>query len=139
MWNDDVYRSYDTGWCEAVKIDKDIEIEYWTTAANGGENTPRFYIERGHKIYNFVGYYSYYVPGLRHKYGVTPERITAEWTPFVFDREHPENDPKEGVGGFGACLWCDIPSAWGEGEILENLIPLLREYGQKSRKQPLEM
>ena len=138
MWNDDVYRFFDTGWSEVAKIDKNIEIQYWSTAANGGINTPNYYIDRGHGIYNFVGYYSYYVPGLRHKYGITPDKITAEWNPYVFDREHPENDPSFGDGrvkGFGACLWCDIPTAHTEDEILADLIPYFAAYAKKCEKR----
>ena len=137
MWNDDVYRSFDTGWHGSAKIDKNIEIQYWTSSANNGKNTPRFYIEQGHKVYNFVGYYSYYVPGLFHRYNPTPDLIRTEWTPFVFDRERPENNlsrGESGLGGFGVCLWCDIPTAESEDEILSSLTQLFKAYGEKSRK-----
>ena len=128
MWNDDVYRSFDTGWKGIAAFDPDIEIQYWSTRANGGKNPPAFYMEKGHSIYNFIFQYTYYVLGFGSYKGATPEMIESEWNAYVFDPQRPENNPtapNEKVKGGGYCLWSDTPAAETEEEILENLKPYL--------------
>ena len=128
MWNDDVYRSFDTGWKGIAAFDPDIEIQYWSTRANGGKNPPAFYMEKGHSIYNFIFQYTYYVLGFGSYKCATPEMIESEWNAYVFDPQRPENNPtapNEKVKGGGYCLWSDTPAAETEEEILENLKPYL--------------
>ena len=124
MWNDDVYRFHDTGWHEAAKLDKSIDIQYWSDL---NKNTAEFYVERGHRVYNFARRYTYYTmhpsqaPSL-----VTPEIITDEWSPYVFGTSTKENvitPPNEMVKGAGFCLWTDTPAAQTEDELIENIKP----------------
>ncbi len=134
MWNDDVYRSYDTGWTGAVQLDRDIDIQYWTPAANNGLNTARVYLDRGHNIYNFARYYSYYTLGIGVSAGLTPEKIEEEWNAYVFDQNVSENNPEapdSRIKGGGFCLWSDNPSAEEEDEILEHIRPYFIAHGKK--------
>ena len=132
MWNDDAYRSFDTEWCGAAELDKSIEIQYWSPLANGGANTAQFYIDRGHNVYNFNSWYSYYVIGKGAH--VTPEAIEKEWTPLVFDHIVPENNPtslNEKIKGAGYCLWSDAPKVESEDEVIEIIRPYFNAYGKK--------
>ena len=125
MWNDDAYRYADTGWREAVKLDESIDIQYWTHITNDSKNTARFYIEKGHSVYNFAAPYTYYTlyPD-RAPTKKTPEEIEREWSPYVFDDVNPDNvveAPSDKVKGAGICLWTDTPDAMTEDELLENM------------------
>ncbi len=134
MWNDDVYRDFDTGWKGATELDSSIDIQYWSPKANGGKNAVSVYLERGHKVYNFTSYYTYYVLGFGQRSGITPDALADEWNAYVFDRQHPENDPPAPdprVLGGGYCLWSDSPAAENEDELLENLKPYIRACGKK--------
>ena len=133
MWNDDVYRDFDTGWKGATELDSSIDIQYWSPKANGGKNAVSVYLERGHKVYNFTSYYTYYVLGFGQRSGITPENLADEWNAYVFDRQHPENNPSAPdprVLGGGYCLWSDTPAAETEDELLENLKPYIRACGK---------
>lgn len=136
MWNDDVYRSFDTDWTGVTELDKAIEIQYWSTLANNGQNTALVYLERGHKIYNFQREHTYYTlypdrsPSL-----VTPSMIMENWNPYVFDTNVKENNPtppNERVGGAGFSLWCDTPAAKSEDEILECIRPYYTAIAKKT-------
>lgn len=133
MWNDDVCRDFDTGWSGAVELDSSIDIQYWSPNANGGRNNVRVYLDRGHRVYNFTSFYTYYILGFGQRNGVTPSMLGEEWNAYTFDRMHPENDPvppEPRVLGGGFCLWCDSPAAETEEEILEHLIPYIRACGK---------
>lgn len=137
MWNDDVYRSFDTGWQEVAKLDKSVEILYWSTLANNGENTVLTYLERGHKVYNFELYHAYYTlyPD-RPPSKVTPKDILENWNPYVFDTRVKENNPVAPnplVKGAGICLWTDTPAAMTEDEILEGIRPYFTAIARKTR------
>lgn len=129
MWNDDVYRDFDTGWKGVVTLDPEIAVQYWSIKANGGKNPPSLYMEKGHSIYNFSAKYTYYVLGFAFRSGTTPEDIESEWSAYTFD---PNNDdfnvtpPNDKVKGGGFCLWSDTPNAETEDEILEHLKPYLK-------------
>lgn len=134
MWNDDVCRDFDTGWTGVAELDKSIDIQYWSPGANGGKNTVSVYLDRGHSVYNFTSYYTYYVLGFGSKNGVTPEQLEAEWNAYVFDHQNPENNPKSPdsrVKGGGFCLWCDTPAAETEAEVMEHIKPYIEACGRK--------
>ncbi len=134
MWNDDVYRDFDTGWQGVAELDKSIDIQYWSTGANGEKNSVFTYLERGHKVYNFISQYTYYVLGFGSKYGTTPEILERDWSAYFFDPEKPENDPTAPdprILGGGYCLWSDSPAAETEDEILEHLKPYIKACGRK--------
>lgn len=136
MWNDDAYRSFDTGWQGVTSIDPSIEISYWSARANNAQNTARVYLEKGHALYNFTSKYTYYIVGfgLGFKNEVTPEMIEAEWNAYVFDGENPQNNPKapdSRVKGGGLCLWSDQPGAQTEEEIMACIKPYIAAIGKK--------
>lgn len=134
MWNDDVYRDYDTGWQGVTELDRSIDIQYWSLKANGGKNNVFTYLDRGHKVYNFISKYTYYVLGFGSKYGTTPDILERDWSAYFFDPENAENNPTAPdprVLGGGYCLWSDTPAAETEDEILEHLKPFIRACGRK--------
>ncbi len=137
MWNDDVYRSFDTGWQGITELDKTVEILYWSDIANNGENTVRAYIDRGHTVYNLVERYAYYTlyPD-RPTSKATPEEILTTWNPYVFGVKSAENTveaPNPLVKGAGICLWTDTPARMTEDEILEGIRPYFTAIAKKSR------
>ena len=137
MWNDDVYRSFDTGWTGVTQLDKSIEVLYWSPIANGEKNTVLTYLDRGHRVYNFEMKHSYYTlyPD-RPPSKVTPEDILADWNPYVFDTKVKENNPEAPdplVRGAGICLWTDTPAAMTEDEILEGIRPYFTAIAKKAR------
>ncbi|MBO5285842.1 MAG: family 20 glycosylhydrolase [Clostridia bacterium] len=134
MWNDDVYRSYDTGWTGITELDKDLIIQYWAPFANNGQNTALYYLEKGHKLYNFTNKYTYYVLGKGFNSGYTVEQIDKEWNAYVFDGNEPKNNPvapDNRVLGGGFCLWSDTPNAETEDELLENMRPYFTVCAKK--------
>lgn len=137
MWNDDVYRSFDTGWRGVIELDRTVEILYWSDVANNGENTVGAYLDRGHTVYNFGHKHTYYTlyPD-RPPSNVTPEEILAEWNPYVFGVGSAENTiaaPHPLVKGAGICLWTDTPAAMTEDEILEGIRPYFTAIAKKTR------
>lgn len=134
MWNDDVYRDFDTGYTGVTQIDPTLEIQYWSKNANGGKNTVFTYLERGHKVLNFISYYTYYVVGMGSYFGVPADQVEREWDAYLFDKDVPENNPKapcEGVLGGGYCLWSDMPATETEDEVLEHVLPFIKAIGKK--------
>ncbi len=134
MWNDDVYRDFDTGWQGVTELDRSIDIQYWSMKANGGKNNVFTYLDRGHKVYNFISQYTYYVLGFGSKYGTTPEILENEWSAYFFDPQTPENNPSapdSRILGGGYCLWSDSPAAETEDEILDHIKPYIRACGKK--------
>ena len=136
MWNDDAYRSYDTGWRGAVELDKDIEIQYWSPMANGGKNLASFFVDHGHKIYNFTEKYTYYtLYSHKERARSTPEEIESDWNPYVFDSENPDNTlecPCESLLGAGICLWTDTPNTESEQTLLERIRPYFAAIAKKA-------
>lgn len=135
MWNDDVYRDFDTGWTGVTELDKSIDIQYWSMKANGGKNNVYTYLDRGHKVYNFISQYTYYVLGWGgSKYGTTPEILERDWSAYFFDSENTQNNPPAPdprILGGGYCLWSDTPAAETEDEIMEHVLPYIRACGRK--------
>ncbi len=138
MWNDDAYRSFDTGYTGVTALDPEIEMQYWLPTANDSKNTPAFYLDKGHALYNFNHYYTYYTLGFGSVHHVTPEMIEEQWNAYVMDHEHPENNldaPNARVKGGGYCLWSDTPAAETEDEILEHIRPYFTAVGKKLQGQ----
>ena len=151
MWNDDVYRLFDTAWHEVATLDQSIDIQYWSPHTNGGLGTAQFYIDRGHNLYNFARLYTYYTlyPDSNPSFA-TPEAIMKEWNPYVFAPNNSEcttanthifppfregnivKAPNERIKGAGFCLWCDTPAAETEDELLEHIRPYFTAVAKKS-------
>lgn len=141
MWNDDALRTADTGWSGVVQLNKNIEIQYWTSTANNSQNNVWTYLSAGYKVYNLLNDYNYYVLGQVHDgtdgyKGITPQHIYEKWAPNVFT-------PYEGTGsntdinnknvlGSAFCVWCDKPSTETEDTVKENILPSLRMNGLKA-------
>ena len=135
MWNDDAYRSYDTDWNGVAQLDRSIDIQYWAPFANNGQNTAPFYLERGHRLYNFTMKYTYYVlyPN-KPSTLATPEQIEAEWNAYVFDPDNKQSNPTaphEAVKGAGFCLWGDAPATVEEDALLEKMRPYFTAVAKK--------
>lgn len=134
MWNDDVYRDFDTNWTGVTMLDKSIEIQYWSNLANDSKNSVLVYLDKGHNVYNFLNTFTYYTLGYGSKSKITPEIIIDEWDAYLFDRNVKQNNPKYGdsrVKGGGFCLWSDCPSYQTEDEILESIRPQFTAIAQK--------
>lgn len=135
MWNDDALRSADTGWSGVVKLDKNIEILYWTPEANSGKNTVSTYLNAGYKVYNYLNTYNYYVLGKESNYpNANQQSIYNNWNPYVFDSSSSvDNDAdRANVKGSAFCIWCDNPTAQEEASVMSNILPMLRAHGAKS-------
>ncbi|MBE6589238.1 MAG: hypothetical protein E7643_03590 [Ruminococcaceae bacterium] len=134
MWNDDVYRDFDTGYTGVTQLDPFVDVQYWLMNANGGKNTVFTYLDRGHKVLNFISHYTYYVLGFGSYHGVSAENLEKEWNAYLFDMEHPENNPTAPdarVLGGGYCLWSDTPAAETEDEVLAHLRPFIEAAGRR--------
>lgn len=134
MWNDDMYREFDTGYTGVVQLDPGLDVQFWLTNANGGRNTVFTYLERGHKVLNFISQYTYYVLGFGSYHGVRAEELEAEWNAYLFDPVSPQNNPKapdSRVLGGGYCLWSDTPAAESEDALLEHIKPFLFASGKR--------
>lgn len=136
MWNDDAYRTYDTGWSAsggAAQLNPAIEISYWSNSANNSGNTVFTYLSKGHTVYNYLNTYNYYVlkDGVTYS-GANPQSIYTEWNPFFFESSTVTGSQAEKVAGSAFCIWCDNPSYKTRSEILEEVIPLLRANGTKA-------
>ena len=134
MWNDDIYRDFDTGYTGVTQMDPSLEIQFWQSNANGGKNTVFTYLDRGHRVLNFISYYTYYVVGMGAYHGVPADQVEREWDAYLFDREHPENNPAaphKGVLGGGYCLWSDMPARETEDEVFEHVLPYIKAIGRK--------
>ncbi len=131
MWNDDAYRTSDTGHKGAVTLSPTIDIAYWTNDANGGRNTPATYLAGGHGLYNCLNTYNYFVlkAGLIYP-GANPASIAAEWSPCRMG-EH-EVEPSR-VKGSAFCIWCDDPSQMDEARMMDEVRPILAAYAGKAQ------
>ena len=151
MWNDDVYRITDTGWRGAAELDRTIDVQYWCPLTNNGANSAKFYLDKGHNIYNFTNLYTYYTLYPEESPSrTTPEVILKEWNPYLFAPNNsesttdntftfppfnPENyidRPNERIKGMGFCLWTDCPDRDSEDELLENMRPYFHAVVKKS-------
>jgi hexosaminidase len=136
MWNDEIYRDFDTGYTGVVQPDRDLVMQYWQESPNGGNSTVFTYLDRGHKVLNFNSQYVYYTLGIGSYHGASPEQVENDWSAYTFDSQHPENNPTppdERVLGGGYCIWSDQPAAESEEEVLEHVLPFLKAAGKALR------
>lgn len=133
MWNDDVMRSSDTGWKKVVKLNTDIDIEYWQPNET---NTYSVFTSAKHNIYNYLNYYNYYVVMSNNPYpNCTPKDIYNNWNPFTFvGNEHGgvADVGDEKVKGSALCVWCDEPNYKTEQEVFDDIKPLIQVNGAKA-------
>ncbi len=129
MSNDEVLRQNIT-WNHVVELDTDIDVSYWDRSYGSVTR----YADAGHKIYNILCDYTYYVLSNdffsqdRQSFTqVYPDKIYNDWSPFVFDTTYSES-----VTGAAFCIWCDHPTLRTEEKMMTEIKPLLRAIGTKS-------
>lgn len=139
MWNDDAFRSADTGWNRAVELNENIEILYWTPTANSSKNSVWTYLNAGHQAYNYLNAYNYYALGVANYQKQNQEAIYSSWSPYVFDPNSSTlgsgRNPSLGnpnILGSAYCIWCDNPAAKDEATVMADVLPMLRAHGAKA-------
>ena len=142
MWNDDAYRSADTGWStdasKHIQLDREIEILYWSATANRSKNTLWTYANQK-KVYNYLCNYNYFVLG-KGAYGMTTvENLLGVWSPYVFTADGSPvgcgGNATPGdklIGGTAFCVWCDNPLAMTEEEVADAIRPLLAAHAERA-------
>ena len=149
MWNDDAYRTYDTGYDPdnaAVKLDPRIEISFWKKNVNNAQNTVQTYLSRGHNVYNYYNDFNYYVvmPNGVYPYN-NYDQILNYWNPYVFEctgtsgagnvlavAQQATGSEQNQVKGTAYCIWCDCPDFKTEAEVMADIRNSLRANGMKS-------
>lgn len=106
-WNDQILRTYDTGWNRVTELNSEISILYWTATANNSLNSPLTYMQAGHSVYNFVDAYNYYV--LKSGYTNPTVQTVSAWTVENFNG-YTASQYEGKVKGSAFCLWCDNPA-----------------------------
>lgn len=133
VWNDGLYRNNVE---HTLELNKDLVITYWTNWHKDMAPISTF-IEKGHKVINFDDANLYYVLGEAASYTYpTPSKIKENFDVFTFPtKSENANDivakHKDQVVGSFFSVWSDMPEAQTETEVLENITPLLKEYGLK--------
>lgn len=142
MWNDDAYRSADTGWttdpAKHTQLDPAIEILFWSETANKSRNTVWTYA-RQKAVHNYLCNYNYFVLG-KGTYGLTsvenlrdvwsPYRFTTSDTPLGTGKNVTPGNPL--IGGCAFCVWCDNPTCMTEDEVADAIRPLLAAHAEKA-------
>lgn len=144
MWNDDAYRTSDTGWTadsKHVLMNKNIGLLYWQPSTQ----KPSYYTDQGHDLINVNNQYCYYVliPGARAstktEYKNCDEKnIFNNWTPYVFktasDSDYKLTDATDKAKVKGALIgvWCDNPDIRTEAQVWTELLPMIRSHAYKS-------
>ena len=137
MWNDDAFRSKDTGWAGVVNLNKKIEILYWTPTANSSSNNIWTYLNPGHKAYNYLNYYNYYVVGKLSQYpNATAQNIYTAWNPYVYSTPSAGGSntaiDNPNVLGSAFCIWSDNPSLATEATVMSDTLPMIRAHAAKA-------
>ena len=142
MWNDDALRSADTGWQQVIKLNKNIDIWFWTT----GKNSVWAYANEDYQVYNILSDYNYYAMtsdyfsdnrgSFTQAYA---DEIYNEWTPYTFDpssttlgegKNMAIGNPNVLGSAFG--IWSDNPTLRTEDEVMSDVLPLIRAHGAKA-------
>lgn len=138
MWNDDALRASDTGWKGVVTLNTNVEVLYWTPTADGSTNNVWTYLNAGHKVYNYLNYYNYYVLPNKPYEGTNMQDIYEGWSPYVFDTASSTLGTGKNTSlgnanvlGSAFCIWCDNPTE-DENSVLTNILPMIRANGAKS-------
>ncbi len=143
MWNDDAYRTADTGYTGIAQLNEGMEILYWSPTSNNEQNTVHTYIDAGHNVYNLLNSYNYYVinssMGANYE-GRSEANIYNYWNAYEFmsynDSSTSQNvtasADKAKVLGSAFCVWCDNPTLRTESEVMSEVKPLLRVQAAKA-------
>ncbi len=129
MWNDDALRSSDTGWQQAVTLNSNIRINYWTS----GQNTIDTYA-KSYKIINFLDDYNYYIVNTgTNGAKVSAQTIYDSWTPYTQDTSGTSvsSSYRSNVLGGAYAIWCDHPSLHTEAQVKSGAIDPIRANAAK--------
>lgn len=111
VFNDDI----DINDNQHVELSESIEVTYW----NAHDNSAKHFAKAGHRVYNCISMWSYYV--LRTENGgdimdgkyasVNAKNIYNNWEPESFASKKGKNKtvPEGSHGGGYFCIWCDYP------------------------------
>ncbi|MEU6529726.1 glycoside hydrolase family 20 protein [Streptomyces sp. NPDC046928] len=126
-WNDGFFR--DT----KVKVDKDVQVAYWT-GKEIGARTPDQYLAEGRKVINYNDEFLYYVLGEPQTFVYpTGERIYQQWTPRVLRGTTAAPAKYDGqILGASFAVWCDIASAQTQAQVADGIRMPLRAMMQKT-------
>ncbi len=139
MWNDNAYLTTGTGWTGVAKLDSNIDVWYWLDGRD-----PSTYTSNGHKVYNIIGDYTYYVltdayfssdrenNSSKDFYKAYADIIYAEWSPFRFSAQNELIHNNELVSGGAMGIWCDNPTLREEDALMAEMLPMLRSIAVKS-------
>lgn len=137
MWNDDAYRTSDTGWKKVVELNADMDILFWTTGTS-------IWAYGEHDMYNYLGDYNYcalttdwYSDSRSSFTKAYADDIYNEWNPYVFtpDTENVYQMKQVGNGtvkGSAFLVWCDYPTLRTEAQIREDILPLVKSHAAKA-------
>ena len=132
VWNDGLFRPDQK---EHVKLEKDVQIAFWTNWDNGMAPVQTF-LDRGYQVVNYHADVLYYI--LLHREGYSdpsPEKIMNQWNPSVFPVHHGETQQPlaaEYAGQFlGRCysIWSDWPDIQTEEEVDRRSRDSIRAFG----------
>lgn len=136
MWNDDAFRSADTGWTGVVNLNTNVDILYWTPTANSSKNNIWTYLNPGHKAFNYLNYYNYYVVGKLSQYpNATDKNIYTAWNPYVFATPNGGSNTTVGnvnILGSAFCIWSDNPALATEETVMSDTLPMIRAHAAKA-------
>ena len=119
VWNDGFYRKNQA--C-LVKLNKDIQVCYWTKW-HPSMAEPETFIESGHQLINFCDNCFYYVLGENNGYTYpTEEKIRTEWQVNRFPHNgYLSQEHMKSVIGTSFAIWCDRPDAQTEAEVFSGI------------------
>lgn len=124
VWNDAFFRDG-----RESQLSKEIEITYWTKWHKNMAPVQTF-LDQGYSVRNFNDNYLYYVLGENAGYTYpTVEKIKNSWQPNLFASNQLVTEKEmEQVKGSALAVWCDLPEAKSENEILNDLKKLMQGF-----------
>jgi hypothetical protein len=139
VFNDEIDLNSD----QHIDLDSSIDITFWINQGQGAAH----YAETGHKVYNMVETWSFYVLKeyrdrdiMDNLYKtVNSKNIYYNWDPRSFartpDKWRPVEDDK--MGGAYFAIWCDHPDYKTESEVWDET--KLRMWASASRMWNVEV
>lgn len=140
VWNDAFYR---TNQKSTLTLNPELTVTYWTSWNKNMAPVSSF-IDKGHKVINYMDSLLYFVLGEKAGYTYpTEEKILNQFEPNHFPNRHESIgkdikqilDPDlEQVHGAMISIWCDSPNAMTEDEVMEAFVPLVKAFSKKCTK-----
>ncbi|KRK81171.1 family 20 glycosylhydrolase [Companilactobacillus nodensis] len=117
VWNDGLFR--DEYPDPVVKLSTDFEITYWTKW-NSKMAPVQTFIDHGYQVINYNDGYFYHVLGEAASYQYPTVKKIARWQINEFP-EYQYVEDISNIKGQSMNVWCDIPDAQTETEVLHAL------------------